>query len=118
MTDEDKKAIDYLVRIIDGLMRFSNDSTEVDHYLSKPKQIDPHNFIVSALMNLPDHLRLTFRTLVSQGQGTASSLAIETHRVRAVESNYLNQLKALGYLKRERRGRSVYFSINPKEEVE
>ncbi|MFQ5981679.1 MAG: hypothetical protein ACE5OZ_26330, partial [Candidatus Heimdallarchaeota archaeon] len=41
---------------------------------------------------LPKHLRQTLRCLQSKGQATASEVAKETRKERAVESDYLNQL--------------------------
>ena len=42
---------------------------------------------------------------------TADEIAEMTKRARAVESGYLNQLVRMGYLKKERKGRQVLFSV-------
>ena len=66
---------------------------------------------VMSLLSLPDHLRKTATVLCSLGEATAEEVAERTGRARAVESSYLNQLVRMGYLKKERRGRRVLFSI-------
>ena len=64
---------------------------------------------VMTLLSLPDHLRKTAMILVKLGKATASQIAKESGRARAVESAYLNQLVAMGHIKKGRQGRRVYF---------
>ena len=66
---------------------------------------------VMTLLSLPDHLRKTAMVICSLGKATAEEIAENTKRARAVESGYLNQLVRMGYLKKERRGREVLFSV-------
>lgn len=66
---------------------------------------------VETLLSLPDHLRKTAYAICSLGLATASKVSAETGRTRAAESDYLNQLEGMGYLRKERRGRAVCFSI-------
>jgi len=66
---------------------------------------------VMSLLSLPDHLRKTATVLCDLGEATAEEVAERTGRARAVESSYLNQLVRMGYLKKERRGRRVLFSV-------
>jgi len=66
---------------------------------------------VMTLLSLPDHLRKTATVVCSLGMATAEEIAGGTGRARAVESGYLNQLVRMGYLKKERRGRKVLFSV-------
>jgi hypothetical protein len=66
---------------------------------------------VATLLSLPDHLRKSALALSSLGEGTATDLSKETGRVRAVESDYLNQLVSMGLIKKKRKGRDVYFYI-------
>ena len=66
---------------------------------------------VTTLLGLPDHLRKSALALASLGEATATDLSKETSRVRAVESDYLNQLVAMGLVKKKRKGRDVYFYI-------
>ncbi|AKB84272.1 hypothetical protein [Methanococcoides methylutens] len=78
--------------------------------------IEPENGIfevldVMTLLTLPDHLRETATALFELGSATAEDLAKKTHKERAVESNYLNQLVRMGHVVKSRSGRKVYFSI-------
>jgi len=66
---------------------------------------------VTTLLSLPDHLRKSAMALSSLGEATATDLSKETSRVRAVESDYLNQLVSMGLIKKKRKGRDVYFYI-------
>ena len=66
---------------------------------------------VDALLTLPDHLRRTAMAVGELGSATADQAATQTGRTRAAESDYLNQLVKMGYLKKERKGRTVFFSI-------
>jgi len=72
----------------------------------------PEALDVMTLLSLPDHLRKTAVTLCKLEEATADEIAEHTKRARAVESGYLNQLVVMGYLKKERRGRKAYFTIN------
>jgi hypothetical protein len=66
---------------------------------------------VMTLLSMPDHLRKTAMTVCRLGRATADEIAQQTHRARAVESAYLNQLVIMGYLKKERNGRKAYFFV-------
>lgn len=66
---------------------------------------------VMTLLSMPDHLRKTAMTLCRLGRATAEEIAEQTHRARAVESAYLNQLVTMTYLKKERNGRKAYFYV-------
>ncbi|MGQ9639873.1 MAG: helix-turn-helix domain-containing protein [Candidatus Bathyarchaeia archaeon] len=66
---------------------------------------------VATLLSLPDHLRKTALALAELGEATATEISEKTGRVRAAESDYLNQLVAKGYVKKKRKGHGVYFYI-------
>jgi uncharacterized protein (DUF1015 family) len=66
---------------------------------------------VMTLLSMPDHLRKTAMTLCRLGRATADEISQQTHRARAVESAYLNQLVIMGYLKKTRDGRKAYFYV-------
>lgn len=66
---------------------------------------------VDTLLSLPDHLRKTAMATGELGSASAEQVAAQTGRTRAAESDYLNQLVKMGLLKKERRGRMVFFSI-------
>jgi len=64
-------------------------------------------------LGLPYHLLTTFLTVYKLGEPvTALDVSYQTKRERAVESAYLNQLVTMGYLKKNRKKRKVYFEIN------
>ena len=66
------------------------------------------------LVALPDHLRKTALGLLKVGQGTADDVSRYTHRARAVESGYLNQLERQGLVQSRRIGRRKVFSLHGK----
>jgi len=66
---------------------------------------------IVTLLSFPDHLRKSAMTIMNLGQAMAEDVARETGRGRAIESAYLNQLVRMGYLKKEREGRRVYFTV-------
>jgi len=66
---------------------------------------------VTTLLSLPDHLRKSALSLATLGEGTATDISKETGRVRAVESDYMNQLVSMGLIKKKRKGRDVYFYV-------
>jgi len=67
---------------------------------------------VMTLLSLPDHLRKAAMVVSEKGRVTAEDVSHATGRARAVESSYLNQLVNMGYLKKERKRRTVYFYIS------
>jgi len=72
---------------------------------------------VMALLSLPMSLRKTVMVLYKLEKATAEEIAKETKRLRAVESASANQLVRLGYLKKKREGRDVYFYIQSQMEA-
>lgn len=71
---------------------------------------------VLAMLNLPLALRKTIMVLYKLEKATADDLAKETSRLRAVESAAANELVRMGYIKKKREGRDVYFYIETPEE--
>jgi hypothetical protein len=70
-----------------------------------------------SLLSLPMSLRKTVMVLYKLERATAEDLAKETKRLRAVESASANQLVRMGYLRKRREGREVYFYIESPVEV-
>jgi hypothetical protein len=68
-------------------------------------------FDVDSIVSLPDHLIKTGIVIAKIEKGTAMDVAKETGRARAAESDYLNQLVIMGYLKKKRSMRKVVFYI-------
>ena len=108
-----KKPLQVLEKIRENLERL-NEKMEVMIELQKHGRKDfqplPETPLdVMTLLSMPDHLRKTAMTVCRLGRATAEEIAQQTHRARAVESAYLNQLVLMGYLKKERKGRKAYF---------
>lgn len=103
-----------LERINSNLERIGQKLDQLITLQSPPKEtqkimIEGQPLDVMTLLTIPDHLRKTAMTVCKLGKATASDVSRETERARAVESSYLNQLVVMGYLKRNRKGRDVYF---------
>jgi hypothetical protein len=111
-----KKPLQVLEKIRENLERL-NEKIEIMIELQKHgrKDIQPlpeAPLDVMTLLSMPDHLRKTAMTVCRLGRATAEEIAQQTHRARAVESAYLNQLVIMGYLKKERKGRKAYFYVD------
>ncbi|WP_455141204.1 winged helix-turn-helix domain-containing protein [Candidatus Hodarchaeum mangrovi] len=93
-------------------------SKTVDDYIQKDikRSIDSRIKDISTgldlLTNIPTHLRRTFEMIYTQGgkKGlSAKEVADRTQKSRSLESDYLNQLVDLGYILKEKDGKSVFF---------
>ena len=121
MTREELKIIELLARINDNLdslsMRVEKLIKIQESFLEGLKQkdkglaLDEIPLDVATLLYLPDHLRKTALAISELKKATASEVSEKTGRVRAAESDYLNQLVSQGHLKKERKGHDVYFYI-------
>ena len=79
-------------------------------------RIEPHlEPDAMSLLSLPASLRKTVMVLYKLDKATAEDISKETKRLRAVESAAANQLARMGYLKKKREGREVYFYIDSTE---
>jgi hypothetical protein len=110
-----KKPLHVLEKIRENLERL-NEKMEVMIELQKHgrKDLQPlpdAPLDVMTLLSMPDHLRKTAMTVCRLGRATADEIAQQTHRARAVESAYLNQLVIMSHLKKERKGRKAYFFV-------
>jgi hypothetical protein len=73
----------------------------------------PHELrIIYKVLEFPKHLQTTVIALVRMGRGTADDIAKVTHKARAVESAYLNQLVVMKIVIKERVGRKAYFRVD------
>jgi uncharacterized protein (DUF1015 family) len=112
-----KKPLHVLEKIRENLEKL-NEKMEVMIELQKhnKKNVEPPltdaPLDVMTLLSMPDHLRKTAMTICRLGRATADETAQQTHRARAVESAYLNQLVIMGHLKKERTGRKAYFFVD------
>ena len=120
MTAQDlsgKKPVLILEKIKENLERL-NEKIEVMIELQKHGRKDLEQQIADApldvmtLLSMPDHLRKTAMAVCRLGRATADEIAQQTHRARAVESSYVNQLVIMGHMKKERKGRKAYFYVD------
>jgi hypothetical protein len=111
-----KKPLQILEKIRENLERLNEKievMIELQKHSKKDVQMLPEAPLdVMTLLSMPDHLRKTAMTVCRLGRATAEEIAQQTHRARAVESAYLNQLVIMGYLKKERKGRKAYFFVD------
>jgi hypothetical protein len=108
-----KKPLHILEKIKENLEKL-NEKMEViielqKHGRKETPTLPDASLDVMTLLSMPDHLRKTAMTICRCGRATAEEISQQTHRARAVESAYLNQLVIMGYLKKERKGRKAYF---------
>lgn len=90
--------------------------TEVQQLLSAimaPVNLTQNQKLI--LLSLPTHLIKTYFTLESLGSAKAEEVSNLTHKARAVESSYLNQLATMGYATKSRKSRTALFTIKEVE---
>jgi len=92
---------------LDSIIKL-NSKTENSHPNLKQNILQPD---VMSLLSLPTSLRKTVMALYKLEKATAQDISQETKRLRAVESAAANQLTRMGYIKKKREGRDVYFYI-------
>jgi hypothetical protein len=78
---------------------------------SAPEYLNGLALSPSTLVSLPDHLRKTAVIVCQLGEASAVEVAARSGRARAAESDYLNQLVRMGLLKKKRKGRESYFTV-------
>jgi hypothetical protein len=79
--------------------------------LISPEYLEGLSLSSSTLLSLPDHLRKTAIIVSQLTKASAGQVAARSGRARAAESDYLNQLARMGILKKKRKGRESYFSV-------
>jgi len=90
--------------------KLSEIAGKLDLLLHESQMTQKHT-VPSTLTSLPQHLQRTALTVAELGEATAEQVAAKTGLTRAAESDYLNQLASRSFLKRERRGKEVYFRV-------
>ncbi|MGD0644676.1 MAG: hypothetical protein ABSA75_07210 [Candidatus Bathyarchaeia archaeon] len=114
IADELRETNQKLELLIDSSSKLMETQLELFHELST-KNISTQMFNLEpdamALFSLPMSLRKTVMALYKLEKATAEDLTKETKRLRAVESALANQLVRMGYVKKTREGRDVYFYI-------
>jgi len=103
--DEISSKIDSLIEISKDILSILNSKGSVNIIRDLPPD-------ALSLLSLPSSLRKTILAVYKLGEATAEELAMETGRMRAIESSHANQLVRMGYLKKRRRGRKVIFYID------
>ena len=106
-------------RNLEELLRGINDSLrELTRRLEKLERgsgdagkLSSSHFVPGAISSLPEHLRRSMEAIVVVGKADAESIAAQTGRSRAAESDYLNQLVDRGFLKKERLGKKIVFQV-------
>lgn len=89
-----------------------DDVEEIIHLLNlETAKTQGEGFKPSLLLDFPDHLRKTVKTLLELGVASAKEVSEKTGRSRSLESTYLNNLVTMGYAKRERNGQIIYYQI-------
>ena len=101
-----------LTSIHEALLQIKQQLDALQTGASSPEHTAYEGLDVMLLLSLPDHLRKTAMILIKQGEATAGDIARASGRARAVESGYLNQLLVMGHVKKRRKGRQVYFSVD------
>ena len=109
--------LDSLIELNEKILKtqeeFQRVGSDKSHFETEIKpELDP-----MSLLSLPMSLRKTVIALYKLEKATAKDLAAETKRLRAVESAAANQLVRMGYLKKKRAGREVYFYIETPVEI-
>ena len=64
------------------------------------------------VLKFPKHLQVSLTSLLKLGLASAYQVAAVTGKARAVESSYLNQLVVMHIVKKEHRGRTVFFCVD------
>jgi hypothetical protein len=99
-----------MLKAQEELLRMVSDKS----HLGEELKLEPD---AMSLLSLPMSLRKTVMVLYKLEKATAEDLAKETKRLRAVESASANQLVRMGYLRKKREGREVYFYIESPLEI-
>lgn len=99
--------LDRMIKIDEEILRgLLENRMPVEEPIKFEKNLD-----AMTLLTLPDNLRKTALVMCKLGEATAQDVAGETGRKRAVESALLNELAAMGYLAKKRKGRKIYFVL-------
>lgn len=105
--------LDQLIRMSEKLLETQNQFlTSVNN-----RSVEGFTPDTLSLLTLPSSLRKTVMALYKLQKATAEDIAAETKRLRGMESAWANQLVRMGYLKKVREGRRVYFYIEPAPEM-
>ena len=96
-------------------------NAKVQQILDEKAQANQEKYTLSIpmMLALPDNIRHTAAALSKLKEGTATKVAEETKRTRAIESMYLNQLVVLGYARKRKEGHEIVFYMEqPPQETQ
>ena len=105
------RVIKRLDSIMALLKKMDGDLKELNVGMNASRVEETKSIDSREILNLSASLQKTALALVRLGTATANRVASRTRRSRALESLYLNQLVQLGYAKKDRTKRIVYFSV-------
>jgi hypothetical protein len=107
--------LETILELNQQLLKINQNLLQIADKKEPPTEINKEPDVM-ALLNLPLALRKTILVLYKLEKATADEIAKETSRLRAVESAAANALVRMGYVKKKREGRDVFFYIeNPEE---
>lgn len=106
-----KRLEDLLRGINDSLKELTVRLEKLERDSGEADKVSSSHFVPGTMSSLPEHLRRSMETIVAVGQADAESIAEQTGRSRAAESDYLNQLVDRGFLKKERMGKGIVFQV-------
>ncbi|MFQ6076751.1 MAG: helix-turn-helix domain-containing protein [Candidatus Bathyarchaeia archaeon] len=102
-----QSSVDTVLKKMDGVVK------ELWALERSMRRLETDSLELKASTTLSRALAKTFQALSEEGGMTAREVSTLTHRSRAMESLYLNQLSALGLVEKTRRGRRYYFTKKP-----
>lgn len=69
---------------------------------------------MAMFLTVPDSIRKSLIAVSTLGSGNADEVSEITGRHRSIENKYLNELYRAGWLKRDRKGKKIFYSLKKK----
>jgi DNA-binding transcriptional ArsR family regulator len=66
---------------------------------------------MAMFLTVPDSIRKSLLAVSTLGSSTADEVSEITGRHRSIENKYLNELYRSGWLKRDRKGKKIFYSL-------
>ncbi|MBC7086224.1 MAG: hypothetical protein H5T43_07670 [Methanomethylovorans sp.] len=73
---------------------------------------------LAMFLTVPDSIRKSLFAVSRLVSGTADEVSEITGRHRSIENKYLNELYRAGWLKRERKGKKIFYSLKKRVDFE
>ncbi|WP_321420765.1 hypothetical protein [uncultured Methanomethylovorans sp.] len=93
----------------DRLRQLESRVTEVEIRFSPP--VDDK---MAMFLTVPDSIRKSLLAVSTLGSCNADEVSEITGRHRSIENKYLNELYRSGWLKRDRKGKKIFYSLKKK----